>query len=251
MLFLIWVASIYVIRELVINSTTLRMGKIITGLIAGVLVLGVTTILSSYLLPVNTWKVYGLLLMVMLIGVGIMWITARGVLSILSHKIPTDYRAGSVKREDSTLFYGVGFSIIALGIILTMNDVGVSVLMFLFLPIFIVIERVVAVKNLMRDVKPFDLYTEEEYEKSEARLVKGIEDGVIFKNKDNFVMRKVKKYQESRKKMREYQQARRDSEVMLQVAKKNAEDADNSEEEEYTKANGGSSNGNREDGDKG
>src|SRR5699024_3884347 len=105
--------------------------------------------------------------------------------------------------------------------------------------------------NLMRDVKPFDLYTEEEYEKSEARLVKGIEDGVIFKNKDNFVMRKVKKYQESRKKMREYQQARRDSEVMLQVAKKNSEDADNSEEEEYTKANGDSSNGNREDGDKG
>lgn len=230
-----WVWSIFMQRDLTINSVTLKAGNALSIIFAILVGIGASVIIASNFLPVDTWKIFILLILMMIVSLGVMWLTASLVQAIVSHKIPQSYRIGKQTRETVYLIVSVIVSAMVIGSMLTVGDATTTILIFIFTPIVVIIERTIAIKLRIKEITKFDAYTEEEISKAEKNFDKAIKEGKVLKPRENLLAKKVKKQREQNKRMQEYNRSIRNSEEMVKTAKKNSKKLDKEDKNKRNK----------------
>lgn len=232
-----WVWSVYLQRELTVNSISLNVGDSFSWVFAGILALGVSVIIASNFLPIQVWKVFLFLVMMLGLDVVILWLTATWVHAVSSHKIPQKYRIEKKKSEDASLTSAILGSIAFITTMVVVNRPEYTLMVFLFLPVIVTVERAVALKKRIREISQFDTYTEEEVLKSEASLRKAIEEGKVLKPKENVVKKIIKREKLRFNQMKEAGLSEKASDNMVTIKRKNDElgKETNTDEEEADK----------------
>ena len=234
--FTMWLWSVYMQQELTSNSVSLKAGDTISYMIAIIIGLGVATIVVSNFLPIQAWKVFIFLILMALIDVVIVYLTAKFVHAMTSHKVTSKYRIENKEREDRHLVTSIILAVIILLVMVLINEIELSIMLFLFTPIVLLIERTVSLKKRIREVSEFDVFTVEEIQEADDKLAKAIEDGTVLKPKTGVFQRVVgnerKRYKQVRDAMKE-SVATKQSEQMEEIKRKNDElEEENNKEEE-------------------
>lgn len=221
--FVFGVWSVYLQRELIVNSVTLKVGDAVSWLIAIILGIGVGVIIATNFLPLQVWKVFIFLIVMLGVDGVILWLTATFVHAIASHKIPQSYRIQHKKREDRNLLLVGVLSLVIIIVTALSNEPLVSIASFLLVPIIVLIERSVTLKARIREIGVFDTYTEEEVTRSEDNLRKAIEDGRALKPKDNVLKKIIKRDKKRYSNMVNEALSKEESEKLVKQLKQNDE----------------------------
>lgn len=232
-----WIWSIYLQRELTLNSITIKVGDTFSWVLVTLFVLGAMLIGVSNFTPVQVWKVFIFLVLVLGIDVVILWMTATWVQGVASHKIEPAYHVKHSKRENSYLGLAIWVAIgVLVGVLISGIEI-VAIGMFVCLPIILVLERAVSLKIHTKEVSKFPTYTKEEVEESEKRLRLAVERGEILKPKENALKKLVRKEKIRVEKKRVDDKIDTDSAKMVDIKRKNDELAEtkNSDKEEDDK----------------
>lgn len=218
-----WVWSVYLQRELTINSVSVRVGDSLTWVLAILVGVGIGSIITANFLPVQTWKVFLFLVFMVAIDTLIIWLTASWVHAIASHKIPLRYRRENNKRENITLSLVIIIALVLLTVVMVTRNMGVVVLIYMFTPILVLIERTVSLKMRIKEISKFEIYTEEEVLRAEESLIKGIEEGTILTPRDNVLKKLIKREQKRIRIILNSEKTDNASENMENIKRKNDE----------------------------
>lgn len=228
-----WVWSVYLQRELTVNSVSLKVGDSLTWVLAILVGVGIGSIITANFLPVQTWKVFLFLIFMVAIDTVIIWLTATWVHATASHKIPIRYRSEKRKRENILLSVVIITSLALLTGIMVTSNMGVVILIYMFAPIVVLIERMVSLKMRVKELSKFEPYTEEEVLRAEKNLSKAIEEGRVLKPKDNVLKRIIK---QERKRIRKILNSEKTDNASANMEKVKRENDELRQQEDENKA---------------
>lgn len=228
--------SKYIQRELTVNNVTLKVGDSFSWVLFMMISLGVLTIIMANILHLQVWKIFIMLMGVMGVNIVILWLTATWILAMTSHRVQQGYRIKYKHYENgsyiATLILSIG---LMLSILLFRRD-EVTVLLFLFVPIICLLERVVNIKRRIKHINTYELYTEEEVQRANKNLEQAIKSGKALQPKKN-VLRKLMIFEKRKyKALREEDKTKRASQHLEEVKRKNDKQAkDDDEQDESNK----------------
>ena len=137
--------------------------------------------------------------------------------------------------ENITLSLVIILALVLLTVVMVTRNMGVVVLIYMFTPMLVLIERTVSLKMRIKEISKFEVYTEEEVLRAEESLIKGIEEGTILTPRDNVLKKLIKREQKRIRIILNSEKTDNASENMENIKRKNDELSQQEETTDETK----------------